>query len=84
MDNTDIIVYISLGFLLLLCVLIQIKNTIVSYHVDKAIEIIFTQPNYLEFAAKHLPDGYYEKNLFHPLKWTFNSMFPGLSVYKKD
>ena len=83
MDPIDILI----GFLvamLVLMVIFMIKDEIVSRNIDKAIEIINSRPNYLEFAAKHLPDGCYEKNLFHPLKWTFNSMFPDLSEHKKD
>ena len=83
MDPIDILSSL-LAAILVFMGLIMVKDEIVSKHIDKAIEIINAQPNYLEFAAKHLPEGCYQKNLFHPLKWTFESMFPGLSEYKKD
>ena len=63
----------------ILVVLIVIKNELAYENHKIALRLIYSQPMHKidELVEEYEKQTYYSL-LFHPLKWTFESMFPGL------
>ncbi len=62
------------------------KLGLVQENTERAMDIITLQNNWkvsFMLENKHDPIKQYDHNVLNPFKWTFNSMFPGLSDYEK-
>ncbi len=66
------------GVVLAVCALILIRNEMVYKYNARAIDYIFSQPNWGELREKYDPAGNYNRNMFDLRKWTYKQMFPGL------
>jgi hypothetical protein len=65
-------------FLASLLVLIYIKHTLAWRHTRKAIRRVYYDKNWIRLQTKYKPLNRYCYNIFHPLRWTYKQMFPGL------
>ncbi len=83
----ELILFIVLGILIImgaLCVVGLVKNRVVYKHHRRAIEIVYGDERaFEELHKKYIEPDSYDQHFYHPLKWTFESMFPGLESRQK-
>lgn len=76
------ILAILLILFIFICVLFILKIYIVYKNVNRAIDYIYSQENWLELQSLYLYNIYsiININTIRPLKWTYKQMFSGLEV----
>jgi len=78
MSNVDYVLLAICFAVFGITVLLATKNLLTYQATQKAIDEIFSRPNWRELTAELLDRRSYDSLLLDPRKWTYRQMFPEL------